>query len=71
MLKRVRFGMTCICQRTLKPLVDQKLTPNTLGKDSNALVWPRGPPDDGEENELNIYKNERFLRIGMYSLDLS
>lgn len=37
-----------------------------LGKDSNAVVWPRGPPadeDDDEEGPEN-YKNQRFMRLG-------
>ncbi|RDB21277.1 Translation initiation factor eIF-2B subunit epsilon [Hypsizygus marmoreus] len=43
----------------------------TLGKDSNALVWPTGPPDvDAEEDEINNYKNERFMRLGDDASDL-
>lgn len=51
---------------------DQDLTHITLGHDSNALVWPKGPPsdDDTEEDELDSYKNERYLRLGVYSPDL-
>ena len=63
MLKRL-----VLVNNHLNHLVDQNTTPNTLGKDSNALVWPRGPPDDDAEEELDNYKNERFLRLGMRSL---
>ncbi|KAF9567546.1 nucleotide-diphospho-sugar transferase [Agrocybe pediades] len=36
-----------------------------LGKDSNAIVWPRGPPEeeDDEEGPEN-YRNQRFMRLG-------
>ncbi|KDR81526.1 hypothetical protein GALMADRAFT_239531 [Galerina marginata CBS 339.88] len=42
-----------------------------LGKDSNAIVWPRGPPDeeDDEEGPEN-YKNLRFMRLGDNASDI-
>jgi translation initiation factor eIF-2B subunit epsilon len=45
----------------VRTLIDK--TP--LGKDSNAIVWPRGPPDeeDDEEGPEN-WQNQRFMRIG-------
>lgn len=49
---------------------NQDSTPKTLGKDSNALVWPKSPPDDAEEDELDNYKNERFLWLGDNVSDL-
>lgn len=47
-------------------LIDQELIDKTsLGKDSNAIVWPREPPDeeDDEEGPEN-FKNQRYMRIG-------
>lgn len=43
---------------------DQDSVSNTLGNDSNALVWPKGPSDDAEEDELDNHKTERYLRLG-------
>ncbi|KAF9005562.1 nucleotide-diphospho-sugar transferase [Cyathus striatus] len=47
-----------------------------LGKDSNAISWPRNPPDDEDEDEesLENFKNQRFMRLGddpceLYSSD--
>lgn len=45
---------------------DQDSLSATLGKDSNALVWPMGPPDNAEEDVLINFKNERFMRLGNY-----
>ncbi len=37
----------------------------SLGRDSNALVWPRGPPDEEEDNDdVESYRNQRFMRLG-------
>lgn len=50
-------------------MVDQNLIDKTsLGKDSNAIVWPRGPPDeeDDEEGPEN-FNNYRYMRIGTFS----
>ena len=30
---------------------DQKPIPTMLGKDSNALIWPRGTPDEDEDQD--------------------
>lgn len=52
------------------PFVDQEtIAKNSiLGKDSNALVWPRDPPDDEEDEEgPENYTNQRFMRLGMFS----
>ncbi|CAA7271788.1 unnamed protein product [Cyclocybe aegerita] len=44
----------------------------SLGKDSNAIVWPRGPPDEEDEDEESPenYKNQRFMRLGDNTADL-
>jgi translation initiation factor eIF-2B subunit epsilon len=36
-----------------------------FGKDSNAIVWPRGPPDE-EDDELGPenWRNQQFMKIG-------
>ncbi|KAF9456787.1 nucleotide-diphospho-sugar transferase [Collybia nuda] len=50
---------------------NQDSYPNVLGEQSNALVWPKGPPvDNDEEDELANYNNERFMRIGDDASDL-
>ncbi|KXN85472.1 putative translation initiation factor eIF-2B subunit epsilon [Leucoagaricus sp. SymC.cos] len=42
-----------------------------LGKNSNALVWPRGPPDEEEDTEdVENYKNQRFMRLGDNASDI-
>ena len=49
-------------------MIDQELMDKTgLGKDSNAIVWPRGPSDeeDDEEGPEN-FENQRYMRIGMF-----
>lgn len=40
-----------------------------LGVNSNALVWPKGPPDDGEEDldDVENYRNQRYMRLGPYT----
>ncbi|KAG6878693.1 hypothetical protein C0993_011508 [Termitomyces sp. T159_Od127] len=45
-------------------------SPNTLGKDSNAIIWPAGPPDDAEEDDITTFQNERFMRLGDNASDL-
>lgn len=50
-------------------LIDQDSIDKTnLGKDSNAIVWPRGPSDeeDDEEGPEN-FNNQRYMRIGAFS----
>lgn len=43
-----------------------------LGKDSNALVWPRGPPDEeDDEDGMENYKNLRFMRLGAVLIQFS
>lgn len=39
-------------------------SPNSLGKDSNAIVWPTGPAEDAEEDDIAAFQNERFMRLG-------
>ncbi|KAF8894552.1 nucleotide-diphospho-sugar transferase [Infundibulicybe gibba] len=47
------------------------LIPKSLGEDSNAIVWPRGPPDEDEDEEgVESYKNQRFMRLGDEASDL-
>ncbi|KAF8797938.1 nucleotide-diphospho-sugar transferase [Phlegmacium glaucopus] len=43
----------------------------SLGKESNAILWPRGPPDeeDDEEGPEN-FNNQRYMRIGDNPRDL-
>ncbi len=45
---------------------DQEDAARILGKDSNALVWPRGSPADDEDelDEREHYNNLRLMRIG-------
>lgn len=35
-----------------------------LGNDSNALVWPKGPPDEEDLEDVENYNNQRFMRLG-------
>jgi len=59
--------MPCVCSQVHEStLAVQDSTTKTLGKDSNALIWPRGLPDDVTEDELDSYRNERLLRLGMH-----
>ncbi|KAG6911456.1 hypothetical protein DXG01_014530 [Tephrocybe rancida] len=48
----------------------QDSIPKTLGKDSNAIVWPTTPPHDADEDEIAHFKNERFMRLGDNASDL-
>ncbi|KAG6850579.1 hypothetical protein H0H93_011247 [Arthromyces matolae] len=48
----------------------QDSIPTTLGKSSNAIVWPTGPPEDAEEDDIAAFKNERFMRLGDDASDL-
>ncbi|KAJ6596797.1 nucleotide-diphospho-sugar transferase [Mycena vulgaris] len=41
-----------------------------LGKDSNAIVWPRGPSEEDDEDGIASYKNQRFRQIGDDGSDL-
>ncbi|KAK0459629.1 nucleotide-diphospho-sugar transferase [Desarmillaria tabescens] len=41
-----------------------------LGKDSNAIVWPRGAPDDEDEDDVENHANQRFMRLGDDPSDL-
>lgn len=43
---------------------EQSSISSNLGKDSNAIIWPRGPPDDEEEDNIESYSNQRLNRIG-------
>jgi translation initiation factor eIF-2B subunit epsilon len=46
-------------------LLVQKDIHKDLGDGSNALVWPSGPLDPDEEEEVEVWKNERFMRLGI------
>ena len=48
--------------------VDQDSVTVTLGKDSNALVWPRQTDDDDDDDleSPENRKNQRFMRIGAF-----
>ncbi|KAK0450768.1 nucleotide-diphospho-sugar transferase [Armillaria borealis] len=41
-----------------------------LGKDSNAIVWPRDAPDDEDEDDVENHTNQRFMRLGDDPSDL-
>lgn len=42
-----------------------------FGKAFNAIVWPRGPPHDDEDEEgPENFKNQRFMRLGDSASDL-
>lgn len=41
-----------------------------LGKDSNALVWPKGPPDEEDLDDVENYNNQRFMRLGDDASDI-
>ncbi|KAH9484230.1 putative translation initiation factor eIF-2B subunit epsilon [Psilocybe cubensis] len=44
---------------------------SALGKDSNAVVWPRAPPDEEDEVEgPENYENQRFMRLGDTASDV-
>ncbi|PPQ75415.1 hypothetical protein CVT24_012981 [Panaeolus cyanescens] len=44
----------------------------TLGADTNAIVWPRGPPEEEEDDEEGPenYKNQLFMRLACDGTDL-
>ncbi|KAI0807445.1 nucleotide-diphospho-sugar transferase [Fomes fomentarius] len=49
----------------------QEEAPRILGKDTNALVWPHGSPEEEEElDERESYNNQRLMRIGDAASDL-
>jgi translation initiation factor eIF-2B subunit epsilon len=68
-LKRVSYLFLLNTDDALLKLIgftDQKPIPAMLGKDSNALVWPRGTPDEEEDEDgIENYKNQRFMRLGL------
>ena len=38
-----------------------------LGVNSNALLWPKGPPDEDEDlGDVENFRNQRFMRLGLY-----
>ncbi|KAG7452606.1 nucleotide-diphospho-sugar transferase [Guyanagaster necrorhizus] len=41
-----------------------------LGKDSNAIVWPRNASDDEVEDDVENHTNQRFMRLGDEPSDL-
>ncbi|KDQ60712.1 hypothetical protein JAAARDRAFT_190866 [Jaapia argillacea MUCL 33604] len=43
-----------------------------LGKDSNAIVWPKGSPEEDDEDvdEVETFNNQRLMRIGDDATDL-
>ncbi|KAJ7470669.1 nucleotide-diphospho-sugar transferase [Mycena latifolia] len=41
-----------------------------LGKDSNAIVWPRGPAEEDDEDGIANYKNQRVRQLGDDGSDL-
>ena len=49
-------------------MIDQKFIDKTnLGKDSNAIVWPREPSDEEDDDEgPENFKNQRYMRIGVF-----
>ncbi|KAF5365596.1 hypothetical protein D9758_003234 [Tetrapyrgos nigripes] len=51
---------------------DEELIKAKLGTDSNAIIWPRDPPDEDEDEEgIENYKNQRFMRLGDDVADLA
>ncbi|KAF5330335.1 hypothetical protein D9619_005811 [Psilocybe cf. subviscida] len=44
----------------------------SLGKDTNAIVWPRGPSADEDEDDEGpeTFKNQKFMRLGETAPDL-
>lgn len=49
----------------LRGYADQDSGYSALGKDSNAIVWPRGAPDEEDVENPDNYTNMRFMRIGL------
>ncbi|KAJ7740705.1 nucleotide-diphospho-sugar transferase [Mycena maculata] len=41
-----------------------------LGKDSNAIVWPRGPSEEDDGDSIDNYKNQCVRRLGDDGSDL-
>ncbi|KAF9053571.1 nucleotide-diphospho-sugar transferase [Hymenopellis radicata] len=41
-----------------------------LGQDANAIIWPKAPPDDDDEGDVENYRNQRYMRIGDTCSDL-
>ncbi len=37
-----------------------------LGQDANAIIWPKAPPDDDDEDDVENYRNQRYMRIGLF-----
>ncbi|KAH9946000.1 nucleotide-diphospho-sugar transferase [Epithele typhae] len=49
----------------------QKDVAEIVGQDSNALVWPRGSPEEEDElDERESYNNQRLMRMGDDASDL-
>ncbi|KAK7467011.1 translation initiation factor eIF-2B epsilon subunit, GEF [Stygiomarasmius scandens] len=50
---------------------NQESTRAQLGVESNAIIWPRDAPDEDEDEEgVENYKNQRFMRLGDDASDL-
>ncbi|KAJ6547467.1 translation initiation factor eif-2b [Mycena capillaripes] len=49
---------------------NQERASSILGKDTNALVWPRGPSEEDDEDGIADYKNQRVRRLGDNGSDL-
>ncbi|KAJ7940731.1 nucleotide-diphospho-sugar transferase [Mycena leptocephala] len=49
---------------------NQDKASSILGKDSNAIVWPQGPSEEGDEDSIAAYKNQRVRRLGDDGSDL-
>jgi translation initiation factor eIF-2B subunit epsilon len=50
-------------------VVDQDAFASSLGKDSNALIWRKGPSEDDEDEDgPDNYSNLKYLRIGTFFL---
>ncbi|KAJ3516892.1 hypothetical protein NLJ89_g845 [Agrocybe chaxingu] len=64
----MRMMMILTSRKSKLNSIDKK----SLGKDSNAIVWPREPPDEEDEDEESPenYKNQRFMRLGDNTADL-
>ncbi|KAJ7632522.1 nucleotide-diphospho-sugar transferase [Roridomyces roridus] len=39
-------------------------TSSILGKEANAIVWPRGPSEEADEDEIIAFRNQRVRRLG-------
>ncbi|KAJ7710005.1 nucleotide-diphospho-sugar transferase [Mycena rosella] len=50
---------------------NQEGASSMLGKDSNAIVWPRGPSEDDDDDDGIVnYKNQRLRQLGDDGSDL-